>query len=178
MSYVASDKFECTIFEYRESFFPAKINYSLFQYYLLLSKQLDLATAKYKSCIAKSLTKPSRNYSKLYDVNIDVMEIIFRIKSILNDSSFFTLKMKEYAIERVRGLIEFRLSRLNVLSEEVEERKAICHEKVLAENLGYQKTINRLVVLLAVLQVIVAVIALNAPIALSWFKEQVVSMLP
>lgn len=178
MSYVASDKFECTIFEYRESFFPAKINYSLFQYYLLLSKQFDLATAKYKSCIAKSLTKPSSNYSKLYDVNINVMEIIFRVKSILNDNSFFTLKMKEKAVERVKKLIEFRLSRLNVLNEEVEERKAICHEKVLAENLGYQKTINRLVVLLAVLQVIVAVIALNAPIALSWFKEQVISMLP
>ncbi|OIN52313.1 hypothetical protein BLL37_04650 [Pseudomonas azotoformans] len=176
ISYVAPDNFDSTIAEYRRSFFPAKINYGLFRYYLLLSKQLSLATVHYKDCISKGLSKPSRNYGNIYDVKIDFMELMFRVRSILNDSSFFLFKMNDQAVERAKELFGARLSQLEALNREVDERKAICHEKVLAENLGYQKMINRLVVFLAILQVVVAVIALNGPGVLRWLKVHLVPM--
>lgn len=133
----------------------------IFQLLFLLRRKFDETVKGYSKAIVSGLNSPGNNYSRLYDANIELMEIV-RIAEILeSDDSLYMYKVRDKPAARMRELVARHLKDFRSLNEYVAVIKQICSEKVSAENLVYQRRMTYLVVFLATLQVVIAAASMS-----------------
>ncbi|MCG5049700.1 hypothetical protein L2164_13440 [Pectobacterium brasiliense] len=128
----------------------------VFQLLFLLRRKFDAVARCYREVIVLGLKRPGKSYSRLYDANIELMEIIRQAEILESDESLYFCKVSEKSAARMRELVARHLKDFRSLYEDVTVKKQICSEKVSAENLSYQRRMTYLVVFLAALQVVIA----------------------
>lgn len=133
----------------------------IFQLLFLLRRKFDETVKAYSKVIVSGLNSPGKNYSRLYDASIELMEAV-RIAEILeSDDSLYMYKVRDKSAARMRELVVRHLKDFRGLNEDVAVMKQICSEKVSAENLVYQRRMTYLVVFLAALQVVIAAASMS-----------------
>ncbi|WP_447826709.1 hypothetical protein [Aeromonas hydrophila] len=135
----------------------------IFQFSFLLNHQFREIVKKNSKSIAMSYQLPGKHYNNLYNANIKLREVIHQAKMLLENNFFNVFNTKEEYIKRMHEIISLRLSEFESLNENIEEKKQVCNEKILAENLNYQKKMTNLVALLALIQVLIAIASLKEP---------------
>ncbi|HFQ5650598.1 TPA: hypothetical protein ACHR3F_003894 [Yersinia enterocolitica] len=146
-----------------KEYFSVEDSINIFQLPLLLNKKFDAIVKSYRRIIILSYRSPAKYYYDLYDASLGLMEIINQANVLRSDKTLYMHKIRDASASRMQEIISMQLDKFNALYEDVIAKKEICIEKVSANNLIYQRKMTHLVVLLAVLQVVIAIISLKDP---------------
>lgn len=128
----------------------------IFQLLFLLRMRFDAMVASHREVIVTGLSRPGKNYSRLYDANIEAVDIVRQAEILQSDESLYLFRVRDKFTVRMKELVARHLKDFRSISEDIDLKKHICSEKVSAENLVYQRKMTYLVVFLAALQVIIA----------------------
>lgn len=143
--------------------FSIEDSINIFQLPLLLNKKFDAIVKSHRRKIILSYRNPAKYYYDLYDASLKLMEIINQANTLKSDKTLYIHKIRDASARKMQEIISIQLDKFNAFYEDVIAKKEICIEKVTANNLIYQRKMTHLVVLLAVLQIVIAIISLKDP---------------
>lgn len=140
------------------NFCNAHDSHHVFLFLKLVDKMYASLDKKFSEHIIKSYENPSKNYKKLYTAYIEISRIESQIKSICAAKDWFVFFECGRFFESFDAQCKGILNTIKEIKHDIESKKTDSNELVQAENLSYQKRMSWFVALLAVIQIVVAII--------------------
>ena len=128
----------------------------------LVSKNYQSLDRKFSESLLSTYRDPKKNYQKVYTAFIEASVLEDQIQSILRSSGVFVsdggrLILKDF-MERTWGY----LKNIKNTKLDIEAKKSAANELVQAANLTYQKRMAWLVASLAIVQIVIAYLSMDA----------------
>ena len=137
-------------------------SHNAFAVYQLFNQKFNQLNDKYADFILNTSVEAEKQYDAMYNAFIEIDAIERQITSTISSAS--RLSFENHNEKYMNTLFQYCSNTLNRVSEvkqDIEQKKTNSNELVQAGNLTYQKRNSQLVVLLAIIQIILAYLALN-----------------
>lgn len=128
----------------------------------LVSKNYQSLDRKFSESLLSTYSDPKKHYHQVYKAFIEASILEDQIQSILRSRGVFRTQGDGLILKDFMDRMRFFLKEIKNIKLDIEAKKTAANELVQSANLTYQKRMAWLVALLAIVQIVIASLSMNA----------------